>query len=337
MAVMMYSPHNSWWIVDDYCYLGRGKEKMKQSPFLHFTIFSDTGTERTPIVNGKRCAPYPAQSVLEFALTIPIILMLVIGIIEGGRLIYSYSSLAAAGREAARYGAGIGNLNITTPLYNDCTGIREAAKRIGRFAGVTDEDILIFHDSGPGSGKTEYCHLATNDPATFNRGDRIVIQVNLSYSSILGLVPISPLTLFSENAHTILKGAEVVAKDPQIIPVTGLACDVTPYTISFLNDNKLGPVVNVTIGNASGAATSIVNLIVVWDTTGGPVLLSITQLSPAIGNLNPISAGPSYNQNVNWDFPTGSSSFTLTFSKVLKNNVIIRLTLAGEHACSFGQ
>src|SRR5450759_1041110 len=64
-----------------------------------------------------------AQGMVEFALTIPIILLMILGIIEGGRLIFIYSSLAAAGREAARYGAGIGSLDSGTILYNDCAGI----------------------------------------------------------------------------------------------------------------------------------------------------------------------------------------------------------------------
>ena len=281
-----------------------------------------------------------AQGMVEFALTIPIILLLIVGIIEGGRLIFMYTSLAAAGREAARYGAGIGSLGSGTILYNDCAGIRDAAKRIGRFAGVTDAGIHISHDTGPGTAKSPYCALPkTVDTVTFVKGDRIYIIIDLSYSTMVQLIPIPPLTLYTENAHTVLMGAEVVAVTPPVIPGAGLVCDVTPYTIDS-ESNPQGSTNVVTIKNASGPATTIVNVLLIWDGTGGPVLQSISALSGAgsgsgVSSIN--SSGPSYTKDVTWSFPTGTSTFTITFSKVLKTNVIIRLTLTGVNECSFGK
>lgn len=278
----------------------------------------------------------PAQGMVEFALTLPLILMMILGIIEGGRLMFIYSSLAAAGREAARYGAGIGSLGTGTIMYNDCPGIRAAAKRIGFFAGVADSDIHIYHDSGPGTTSTEYCNPTST--TSFTKGDRIVIRVNTSYETIVPLIPIPPLTLHSENAHTILEGAEVVAVNPPVVPGTGLQCDVSAYTITS-ESNAMGATNVVTINNASGSAINIKNVMLIWDGTGGPILQSISNISPGpgsgIGSIN--STGPYYTKNVTWNFPTGASNFTITFSKVLKSNVIIRLTLDNEHSCSFGK
>lgn len=276
-----------------------------------------------------------AQGMVEFALTLPLILLIIIGIIEGGRLMFIYSSLSAAGREAARYGAGIGNLGSGTIMYNDCTGIRDAAKRIGQFAGVTDADIHIFHDSGPGTTMTEYCN-PTNTTA-FAKGDRISIRINLPYNAIVQLIPLPPLTLHTDNAHTILEGAEVVAVDPPVIPGTGLYCDVQYYQVAS-QTNPLGPVDVVTISNTN-PDTKIVNVMLIWDGTGGPVLQSISGITPGPGTgfsaIN--SSGPYISKAVDWTFPTGTSTFTVTFSKVLKTNMIIRLTLEGEHQCAFGK
>ncbi len=287
-------------------------------------------------LKGGRLFNQSGQGMIEFALTLPIILLLIIGIIEGGRLMFIYSSLAAAGREAARYGAGIGSLGSGTIMYNDCSGIRDAAKRIGRFAGVTDADIHIFHDAGPGTTATEYCN--PSNTVTFAQSDRISVRINLDYSPIVLLIPISPLVLHTENAHTILEGAEVIAVNPPVIPGTGLVCDVAAYTISN-ETSPLGPVNVVTINNATADTLSIVNVMLIWDGTGGPVLQSISNLTPGPGTgesaIN--STGPYYSKDVNWSFPPGESNFTITFSKVLKANVIIRLTLSGEDACAFGK
>src|SRR5574340_438685 len=50
------------------------------------------------------------QSMVEFALAFPIFLMIVIGIMEFGRLFITYTSVYAAAREGARYGAAVENL-----------------------------------------------------------------------------------------------------------------------------------------------------------------------------------------------------------------------------------
>ncbi|HEX2981595.1 MAG TPA: TadE family protein, partial [Anaerolineaceae bacterium] len=49
------------------------------------------------------------QGMVEFALALPIILMVIFGIIEFGRLLLSYSAVFSASREAARYGAAVGD------------------------------------------------------------------------------------------------------------------------------------------------------------------------------------------------------------------------------------
>jgi|SRR5450759_109304 len=286
-----------------------------------------------------------AQGMVEFALTIPIILLMILGIIEGGRLIFIYSSLAAAGREAARYGAGIG-LSSGTILYNDCPGIKDAAKRIGGFAGVTDSDINIFHDTGPDPVTglvplpTEYCNPSPF-PVAFGKGDRIIIKINLSYTTMEPLIPIPPLTLHTENAHTVLIGAEVVAVAPPVIPGTGYQCDMTKYTISV--DNPLGNLINATISQpSSGPATGITNILIAWDPTSNPKLKSIGNLNPGPGVGVPSiplidSTGPLYQKGVSWTFMPGSTQkFLITFDSVLKSNVKIQLTLNDANHCIFG-
>ena len=109
---------------------------------------------------GKKFQRLSGQGMVEFALAIPIVLLMIWGIIEGGRLLFTYSTVAAASREAARYGAGVG-LNTAGGVvqYKDCAGIIAAAERVGVFAGVdgTFGNVSVEYDTGPGTSQTDLC------------------------------------------------------------------------------------------------------------------------------------------------------------------------------------
>ena len=61
--------------------------------------------------NGKE----RAQGLVEFALVLPILLVLMMGLIEFGRLLFIYSAAATASREAVRYGSAAGENPGGTP------------------------------------------------------------------------------------------------------------------------------------------------------------------------------------------------------------------------------
>jgi Flp pilus assembly protein TadG len=276
------------------------------------------------------------QAVVELALTLPIVLLLTLGIMEGGWLMFVYTSLSSAGREAARYGAGIGSNGSGTILYNDCNGIKAAAMRIGQFAGITASDIHIYHDTGPAAtSRTEYCTTPT-DTTTLTGNQRILVQIDINYRPISPVGPFQTFPLHSESAHTILMGADVVAK-PQTFSGGGTICDVSKYTIS--QDQPLGPIDTITITNGGGTATKIVNILVVWDLTSSPVLNSIRDLAnnPLPGLVGLPSNGPMYTSAVNIPFAAGTmSQFKMNFSKTLKYPLLILLTLDTPENCNFG-
>lgn len=273
----------------------------------------------------------PGQGIVEFALSVPILLVLMLGTIEAGRLIYIYTSIAAAGREAARYAAGISDTTSGTALYDDCAGIRAAAIRIGSLAGLTPSGIHIYHDTGPADPSPVLYCTGTSDTASLGLGNRVIIRVDAPYSPVVPLVPIPPLTLHSQSAHTVLAGAEVVALTQPAMPGYQSSCDTTPISISV--SQPTGPVVTATLTNA-GAAQTITDITVVWDTTSGPVLQSVS----GVGTVS--SSGPIFDRAVSWSFPqmppSSPLAVTLTFSKQLKSNVILRFEM-GSADCSFGQ
>ncbi len=140
---------------------------------------------------------------VEFALVLPLLLLLMLGIIEVGRLLFTYSLVYSSVREAARYGSASGDVGGFVAHYEDCTGIREAAKRVGSLAGVDDSSITIQYDHGPGAGGA----FSTSCPPSqsVELGDRILIEITAYYQPVVPLVNIPPIPISSSAARTIFK------------------------------------------------------------------------------------------------------------------------------------
>lgn len=148
------------------------------------------------------------QGMVEFALTLPILLMLVIGVMEFGRLLFFYSAITTGTREAARYGAGSGLTASTAARYQDCQGIRDSAKRISGLAGIQDADIVVVYDQGPGEAAIGTCPVGGTGPA-LDLGDRIIVTVSGEFQPVVPIVNVPPLEITSVARRTILKDVEV--------------------------------------------------------------------------------------------------------------------------------
>ncbi|MCZ2126905.1 MAG: pilus assembly protein [Anaerolineales bacterium] len=153
-----------------------------------------------------------AQAMVEFALVLPLLVLLLYGIVEVSRLIFVFASVANASRQAARYGAGSGESLTNAIYYQDCDGIRDAANQS---AILTEFDsVTITYDRGitPGGEQipipdvdpdpdADTCPVGDN---VIRNGDRIIVQVSASYEPILTLGNLQPLEVVSANAHTFL-------------------------------------------------------------------------------------------------------------------------------------
>ena len=106
------------------------------------------------------------QSLVEFALVLPIFLLLLFGLVDGGRLVYHHSVLSQAAREGARLAsveaswigstdAGCGSTNgPTCPASATAmkTDIVTAANRmITPFSSVTSADVFVRCDASGGT------------------------------------------------------------------------------------------------------------------------------------------------------------------------------------------
>lgn len=167
-----------------------------------------------------------AQGMVEFALVLPILLLVILGVFAFGHLFFVYSSVVSASREAARWGAAVGVAPSGSPRYQDCASIRAAAVRVGAFAGVDPNIVEIEYDDGPTTMPDANCPLVGPgpDPSLIERGDRIVVRITVQYTPIVPLVNLPSFPITAETARTIVKSVPIgdapVAEDPCITIVT---------------------------------------------------------------------------------------------------------------------
>lgn len=183
-----------------------------------------------------------AQAMVEFAIVLPILLLLLYGLLEAGRLLFIYSTIVTASRQAVRYGSATGEGNSGVPRYQDCAGIRAAAQRVDFLRSFEDDDIIIKYDTGPGSpASTNFCggEPVTSLPATdtsFNPATnsyRLLVRIEGDYLPIVpkivpflsrsnGDSPKDPIK--SESARTVLVSVAIQVTVP---PSTWIAASST--------------------------------------------------------------------------------------------------------------
>jgi Flp pilus assembly protein TadG len=144
------------------------------------------------------------QTLVEFALILPFLLIVTLGLIEAGRLMLIYSLTSAAAREATRHGTAVDNNNSGVRYYLDCTGMEKAARDTAGVL-VQLDAVLIQYDNGqdliPNSGAT--CSTMSDDD--LDDGDRIRVTVTATYQPLVPLVNVPPLSLRFISARTLIK------------------------------------------------------------------------------------------------------------------------------------
>jgi uncharacterized repeat protein (TIGR01451 family) len=168
------------------------------------------------ITSSRFGGKHSGQTLVETALVLPIVLLLVFGVFELGRIVFIFSSVNNASREAARYGASTGVTTGSVVRYLNCDEIRQAALDTAFLSGLGNADIQVAYDTPDvDSGAMRlYGHcvdstardLVTNavlTSADVSQGDRIVVTVTRQIDPILPLFPSFAPTFVT--ARTILK------------------------------------------------------------------------------------------------------------------------------------
>jgi Flp pilus assembly protein TadG len=119
------------------------------------------------------------QGIVEFALVLPVFLLLTLGTIELGWLVYSNHTLTSATREGARYAMVNGERSGDVA---DAVAVNEViVERAGRLGDNVNSTFISFSpDAEPGS--------------------EVTVRATYDYQPIVGMmVGVSPMTLTSES------------------------------------------------------------------------------------------------------------------------------------------
>lgn len=125
-----------------------------------------------------------AQAMVEFAIVLPVLLMLLYGILEAGRYLFIYSSTVSASRQAVRWGSTTGIGTGSLKRYQDCAGIRAAAQKVDFLNAFDDSDIILRHDTGPNDpNPVTYCNGASDTSWTpsSNNKDRLIVEIRADF------------------------------------------------------------------------------------------------------------------------------------------------------------
>ncbi len=131
-----------------------------------------------------RCAR--GQALSEFALAVPIFLVLMLLTVEAGRLVFTWSCLTEGGREGART-AVLGSTTSTTPITN-------ATLNLTAWMGVTTSNVSVSRNGSVVTGSF-----------TKQRGDAMSVTITYTYTVFIaqGLGPAWPGLPFASLPITI--------------------------------------------------------------------------------------------------------------------------------------
>jgi Flp pilus assembly protein TadG len=148
------------------------------------------------------------QSLVEFALILPLFVLLLAGVFDVARIMTIHGATVSASREGARYGAAVGD-GGGTPRYVDCAGIRAAVRASSApLISLTDAQIRISHDDGAGTPRTQACTPHGTGPVVgeIHNLDRIIVHVTAEYEAVTPILStlIGPITVDSLDRRTIV-------------------------------------------------------------------------------------------------------------------------------------
>lgn len=131
------------------------------------------------------------QGVAEFALVIPLFLVMLFGIIDLGRVIWANDALANAAREGARYASVTGSSKVN-PIDSTKDQIKDYTKNFAIAAGTNITVTVCYSAQANIAANTSGCTGDTNEgAASNNRGSLVTVTatstVPILTGSLLGM------------------------------------------------------------------------------------------------------------------------------------------------------
>jgi hypothetical protein len=262
-----------------------------------------------------------AQGMVEFALVLPLLMMLILGIFAFGHFMFIYSTLSSASREGARYGAVVGLSENNKIRFEDCKAIRDAAMRVGGFGGLMPENVKIYYydETTSTPNPTDTAHLIGRCQDTNNvnvadivyadplgsgvgLGDRIEVRATVNYIPLVPFVNLPSFPIQSFSVRTILRNVAIGTVPPANSPGGGGSSDPSKANLDIVatapESRIVGRdiVVSWIVSDTSSTLNPTENVLVsipLWD--GGNYGTFATCSAPAIANpLAPASDPDSF-------------------------------------------
>ncbi len=274
----------------------------------------------------------PAQAMVEFALVLPILLLLIYGLLEVGRLLFIYSSVVSAARQAARYGSTTGVNAAGTFRYRDCDGMRDAAQRVAFINDLPDANIEIWHDEGEGANQVSYCPpgqaIDTTFTPTTGNINRVRVRVHTQYTPIVPLVPLEPFVIESVSARTILVSVPIVITaapegwNPNATPIppdTATATVTLTPTLTLTPTITVSPTATVsptTTGTATPTFTPVDTATATGTFTPVPPPGAFNKISPVNGD----TGVPYPSTHLTWGVSTNADYYEICIDQTDDNS-----------------
>ncbi len=150
------------------------------------------------------------QGLVEFALVMPILLLLLMGVIDFGWMIFNYTQLYNGLREGLRYGS-VASFDPNKPQYYNCDGIRQSIKATAPMVGVQSNNITVAYDTGDNTVTVGTCPSGTNGfvkalDRDLQNGDRVVVTIDMNVKFLTPLIS----TFAPGGVHMYFKAARSV-------------------------------------------------------------------------------------------------------------------------------
>jgi Flp pilus assembly protein TadG len=147
-----------------------------------------------------------AQAMVEFAMVAPIFFLLLFGIIEAGRFIFYYETLSHATREGARYAIVNGANTLGCPSGPPATGSSACDTSGANVVTEVRQAALGVPSAGVAVQRCWWyvaCDFGTYGDGDNARGANVTVAASYTYSSLIPLVPLPPITVTAESSLVI--------------------------------------------------------------------------------------------------------------------------------------
>lgn len=145
------------------------------------------------------------QSLVEFALSLPVLLLILVGVLDFGRIMFTYAQASNNLRNALRYGVIVGYQADEIPNYQNCAEMRAIASQVW-FANPASNQVTINYIQPTG---TTSCTGSTA-PSDLNLDNGDILQVRLQTTVDL-ITPFlaGPLAIDLQGQRTIVRSIEL--------------------------------------------------------------------------------------------------------------------------------